>query len=250
MIATAMSSVLSGVVVVVLLGGVLSLAEWIDPADRRGPRRLRGTRVDAAWFLVHLSYAPLTAIGVMAAVAALAHHGLAHGLVARSPAATQLRGRGRSRRPRRVLAAPGDARGSRVVAAACRSSRRDPSALVVGVPLPPARRHAREHRSPLGRRRMRFRGGRGRGLRGDRVRRHVVGARRRVGPRPRARPIRRDAGVPSDPPRSRGPARTSRSCFRSGTASSEALPIGWNRARSISGAARGRSAMTRRWRRN
>ncbi len=92
MLTTAMSNVLSGVVVVVLLGGALSLAEWIDPADRRGPRRVRGTRIDAAWFLVHMSYAPLTGIGVLAAVAALAHHGFAHSLVVRSPAAAQLAG--------------------------------------------------------------------------------------------------------------------------------------------------------------
>jgi sterol desaturase/sphingolipid hydroxylase (fatty acid hydroxylase superfamily) len=70
----------------VVLAGLLSAAEWIDPEDQDLRRhRTRGSRVDVVWFVVYLAYAPLTGLAAMALVSNLAHHGITRSIVERQP---------------------------------------------------------------------------------------------------------------------------------------------------------------------
>jgi sterol desaturase/sphingolipid hydroxylase (fatty acid hydroxylase superfamily) len=74
-----------------LLAVLLTAAEWSNPEDREPqPRPRRGTRADLAWFFVYLAYAPITALGVSAAVSTISRHGLARGAIDRVPWAIQL----------------------------------------------------------------------------------------------------------------------------------------------------------------
>lgn len=76
-----------------LLAFLLSAAEWVDPEARDSVRvARRASGVDLAWFAVYLSYAPLTAIGTVAAIAVVAPHGLLHAVIAPAPIAVQLAG--------------------------------------------------------------------------------------------------------------------------------------------------------------